>query len=248
MSERYVTTLPVFDRPSPNINSREGLPVSILVLHYTAMAAQASIDWLANPVSKVSCHYVVDEAGRITRMVDEADRAWHAGQGNWRGLTNINGHSVGIEIVNPGHELGYVPFPEPQMQAVVALSRDIIQRHAIARRDVIGHSDMAPLRKTDPGELFDWERLAKAGIGVMPPRPRYRSKGVTLTLGDDSPDVATLQADLTRYGYGLEQTGRYDFETQAVVTAFQRHFRRSRVDGLADPQTRAILAALLRKL
>lgn len=245
MSDPFQTRLAVTDVPSANFDTRGGLPVSILMLHYTGMdSAAAAIERLADPAARVSCHYVVDEAGVITRMVGEADRAWHAGAGSWRGISNVNAISVGIEIVNPGHELGYRPFPEPQMLAVIALCRDIIARHGIAPAQVIGHSDHAPLRKTDPGELFDWERLAAAGIGVAPPRPRFNRRGPVLALGDRGPAVLDLQAALARYGYGLTQSGIFDFETQAVVTAFQRHFRRQRVDGLADPETLAVLASL----
>ncbi|MGB5020564.1 N-acetylmuramoyl-L-alanine amidase, partial [Sphingorhabdus sp.] len=179
--------------PSPNIGERT-LPISMLVLHYTGMKSGASaIDWLANPQSKVSAHYVVDEDGQIVHMVREEQRAQHAGLSYWRGITDNNSASIGIEIVNPGHEWGYRPFPEEQMAALVPLVAEIVRTYSIEPRNVVGHSDVAPARKQDPGELFDWERLAKLGLAV--PRP-------TKNLVDPGWSDAAFLLALERYGYG----------------------------------------------
>jgi N-acetylmuramoyl-L-alanine amidase len=156
--------------PSPNFGERS-LPITMLVLHYTGMqSGAAAIDWLANPASKVSAHYVVDEDGQLVHMVREEQRAQHAGLSYWRGVTDCNSASIGIEIVNPGHEFGYRPFPEAQMDTVTRLVAELVRTYGIDQRNVVGHSDVAPTRKEDPGELFDWERLAKLGCAV--PRPR----------------------------------------------------------------------------
>jgi N-acetylmuramoyl-L-alanine amidase len=192
---------------------------------------------MVDPAAKVSAHYCVDEDGTVFRLVAETARAWHAGVAHWRGHDDINGRSVGIEIVNPGHEFGYRPFPAPQMAAVVTLCKEIIGRWPIPPRNVVGHSDVAPERKTDPGELFDWPGLAARGIGLFPD-----TAGRVEPIGDD---VTAVQEALRRYGYGIEVTGTADNQTAAVVTAFQRHFRPVRVDGAADGETRAALAALL---
>ncbi len=160
--------------PSPNFNDREGHTIDMLVLHYTGMrSADDARDKLCNAMSdkKVSAHYLVDEDGTIYAMVDESMRAWHAGVSYWRGHTNINQRSIGIEIVNPGHEFGYRPFPKPQMEAVAELCKDILSRRAIPARNVVGHSDVAPERKQDPGELFDWKFLAEHGVGLWPLDP-----------------------------------------------------------------------------
>ncbi len=162
----------VVERPSPNHDARpDGQAVDILLLHYTGMkSAEAALARLCDPAAKVSAHYVIDEDGTLTRLVDEARRAWHAGVSSWAGDSGVNARSIGIELVNPGHEFGYRPFPAPQMAALTALARDILARHAIPPQRVLGHSDVAPTRKQDPGELFDWEALAAAGIGLWPPR------------------------------------------------------------------------------
>ena len=195
--------------PSPNIGERT-LPISMLVLHYTGMKSGASaIDWLANPQSKVSAHYVVDEDGQIVHMVREEQRAQHAGLSYWRGITDNNSASIGIEIVNPGHEWGYRPFPEEQMAALVPLVAEIVRTYSIEPRNVVGHSDVAPARKQDPGELFDWERLAKLGLAV--PRP-------TKNLVDPGWSDAAFLLALERYGYGVT-------DGPAAVVAFQRRFQ-----------------------
>lgn len=215
--------------PSPNIGVRT-LPISLLVLHYTGMKSGASaIDWLANPESKVSAHYVVDEDGQVVQMVREEDRAQHAGISHWRGITDVNSASIGIEIVNPGHEWGYRPFPDEQMESLTPLVAEIVRTYNIEPRNVVGHSDVAPARKQDPGELFDWERLAKFGLVV--PRPP------TSPVDPGWSDAAFLLA-LERYGYGIA-------DGRAAVVAFQRRFRPENVDGRIDGQCRAILWSLL---
>jgi N-acetylmuramoyl-L-alanine amidase len=218
----------------------------ILLLHYTGMAtAQKALDWLCAPESRVSCHYLVDEAGRITQMVPEAMRAWHAGESWWAGETDINSASVGIEIANPGHGLGYCEYPEAQMRTVEALCSDIIARHRIYPERVLGHSDVAPRRKSDPGEKFDWGRLAGYGIGLWVEPCRIEGDA-GLTLGTSSPEVAHLQSQFAAYGYEVPVSGNYCEQTQFVVTAFQRHFRPALVNGCADRSTVDTLGRLLR--
>lgn len=217
----------MIQRASPNFDDRK-LPIGILVLHYTGMtSAAAAIDWLANPEARVSAHYVVAEDGQVLQMVDEAKRAWHAGRSWWRGVTDINSASIGIEIVNPGHEFGYVPFPAPQMNAVHTLVAGITARHAIMPANVVGHSDIAPARKQDPGELFDWPRLAGAGLAAAPrpcSDPNWTDPGFLAALG--------------RYGYNAAAA-------HEAVIAFQRRHRPARFDGVIDAETRAILRGLL---
>ena len=232
-------------QPSPNHNERDpAKPVDILLLHYTGMASgEAAVGWLCNPASKVSCHYVVFEDGRTVQLVDEARRAWHAGKSSWAGETDINTRSVGIEIVNPGHEFGYRPFPDVQIEAVIALCRGIISRHPIPPQRVLAHSDVAPLRKEDPGELFPWQQLFEAGVGHwVPPVPV--APGPFLHAGDHGLGVGALKQRFRRYGYGIGEDSQFDAGTEAVVTAFQRHFRPARVDGVADVSTVATLDRL----
>ncbi len=235
--------------PSPNFGAREGgLKPSILLLHYTGMpSAEAAIRWLAAPESKVSCHYAVDEGGAITQMVAEASRAWHAGLSHWKGMSDINSCSIGIEIQNPGHEGGYPDFPDAQMEAVEALCLDIIARHGIEPRNVLAHSDVAPRRKIDPGEKFGWARLARARVGHWT-EPVPVSGGAALERGARGDAVLRLQLSLRAYGYGLPCSGEYCEDTEFVVAAFQRHFRPALVDGRADRSTVATLDALLSKL
>lgn len=217
-------------RPSPNHDARRGQPVRILVLHYTGMSTAAeALDRLTDPAAKVSAHYTIDEDGTIYAHVPEDRRAWHAGVATWRGITDVNAASIGIELVNPGHAFGYRAFPAAQMAALTGLSRGILARHAIAARDVVGHSDVAPARKSDPGELFDWRALAAAGVGLWP-KP-----------GAPFADEAAYAAALAAYGYGLDADGGHRLAT----AAFQRHFRPGRIDGVADAETQALLAGLL---
>lgn len=237
----------IHDHPSPNQDER-GQPVSILMIHYTGMTSgRAALDRLCDAAAKVSSHYLVEEDGTVFRLVDEARRAWHAGLGSWRGLDNVNARSVGIELVNPGHEWGYRAFPPAQMAALAELGCAIVARHGIGPFDVIGHSDSAPARKTDPGELFDWAWLASQGVGAWVEGADPVTGG-RLCPGESGTLVSSLQADLAAFGYGLHVHGRYDDETRAVVTAFQRHWRPATVDGIADIETRGRLARLLRGL
>ena len=236
-------------RPSPNVNHRRvsGGP-TMLILHYTGMGSgEAAVRWLADPASEVSCHYVVHEDGCIVQMVREADRAWHAGQGSWHGVSDINSHSIGIEIVNPGHAGGSPEFCEPQIAAVIALASDILCRHPIPPERVLGHSDIAPARKQDPGEKFPWERLHAAGIGHSVP-PAEICDGPILADGDVGPVVETFQRRLADYGYSVQPTGRFDIATRLATMAFQRHFRPARVDGLADQSTVKTLERLVSSL
>jgi N-acetylmuramoyl-L-alanine amidase len=223
----------VTDRPSPNHGERlaEGgnaMVIDILVIHYTGMAPDArALDWMCDPASSVSAHYFIDEAGAVWRLVSEERRAWHAGVSAWRGATDINSRSIGIELSNPGHEFGYRNFPQVQINAVIALAKDIVARHPIPPRNVVAHSDIAPARKIDPGERFPWQHLAAAGIGLWPAGDPGRV----------SDDVTTM---LNSYGYDTDSNALTD-----VVAAFQRHFRPARFDGIADDETVASLANLL---
>ncbi|HYJ29252.1 MAG TPA: N-acetylmuramoyl-L-alanine amidase [Allosphingosinicella sp.] len=219
----------IVDCPSPNFDER-GHPVSMLVLHYTGMAdARSAIDRLRDPEAKVSCHYLVGEDGIVLRMVPEEKRAWHSGRSWWRGLSDVNGASIGIELVNPGHDHGYRPFPEEQIDALVPLVADIKERHGITRGNVVGHSDVAPARKQDPGELFPWSRLAKFRLAL--PRPTHNLMDPCWT------DGGFLLA-LERFGYDVS-------DRTAAVIAFQRRFRPELLDGVIDGECRAILLALL---
>ena len=233
------------EAPSPNHDARPpGTAVDILLLHYTGMpSAEAALARLIDPAARVSAHYMIGEDGTVWRLVDEARRAWHAGVACSRGTSDINARSIGIELANPGHEHGYRAFPEPQMAALVELGRDLLARHPIPPARVLGHADVAPARKQDPGELFDWRRLAEAGIGLWP-EPAAAHAGV-VGPGSSAADVAGLQAALAGFGYCVETSGSYDAATAAAVTAFQRHWRPERVDGIADGDCRRRLAWLL---
>ncbi|MFZ4690334.1 MAG: N-acetylmuramoyl-L-alanine amidase [Polymorphobacter sp.] len=215
-------------RPSPNFDVRR-LPVSIIVLHYTGMASAAeALDRLTDPAAKVSAHWVVAEDGQVVSLVAETDRAWHAGKSYWRGISDVNSASVGIEIVNPGHEFGYRPFPAEQMASVETLVAAAMARFGVAPANVVGHSDIAPARKDDPGELFDWPRLARAGLAVPTPAGGFDPNWT---------DAGTMAA-LARYGYDIS-------EPRAAVIAFQRRFRPVRFDGVIDAETRTLLRGLM---
>ncbi|HEX8401685.1 MAG TPA: N-acetylmuramoyl-L-alanine amidase [Allosphingosinicella sp.] len=220
---------PIIDTPSPNHDERL-LPITMLVLHYTGMQDAASaIARLSDPEAKVSCHYLIAEDGQIVRMVPEERRAWHAGRSWWRGITDVNSASVGIEIVNPGHEFGYRPFPEEQIDALVPLVSEIKERHGLTRGNIVGHSDIAPTRRQDPGELFPWGRLAKLRLALPRPAknlmdPRWTDGGFLLAL--------------ERFGYDVS-------DKLAAVVAFQRRFRPELIDGEIDGECRALLLALL---
>ncbi|MCX2721868.1 N-acetylmuramoyl-L-alanine amidase [Roseibium salinum] len=235
--------------PSPNHGERaQGVPIDMVVLHYTGMpTAEAALKRLCDPRAEVSAHYLVDEDGSILQCVPEARRAWHAGRSFWKGETDINSRSIGIEIVNPGHEHGYRAFPEEQVDAVSRLVADVCRRHGIDPWMVLGHSDIAPERKQDPGELFPWIRLAEKNVGVYVEPFPIRS-GLLMQEGDSGQPVEALQSMLALYGYDVAITGVFDRRTQLVVAAFQRHFRPQKVDGIADQSTIETLNALLRKL
>lgn len=227
--------MPTIEAPSPNFDERPlGEGVDILVLHYTGMpTAKEAVTRLCDAAAKVSAHYTVDEDGTIYAHVPEEKRAWHAGKSYWAGETNINGRSIGIEIVNPGHEFGYRPFPDVQVGAVIHLCKEILARHPIPPERVIGHSDVAPARKTDPGELFPWGTLALSGVGLWP-QTRKTKLGVPFADG------------LRAFGYGIAPDA--DATLNDAIIAFQRHFRPAKIDGVPDAECEAILAALLAEI
>lgn len=231
---------------SPSHGERRGVAgPDCLILHYTGMATgEAALARLRDPSAEVSCHYVVAEDGEVIQMVAESRRAWHCGVSRWLGADDLNSRSIGVEIVNPGHEGGLPPFPDAQIVSVAALCRDIVVRHSIAPERVLAHSDIAPGRKVDPGEAFPWERLHGLGVGHWA-RPGRPDTGPALRAGDEGAVVAALQAALARYGYDIPESGAFCARTRVVVEAFQRHFRQSRVDGVADAETLAMLRALL---
>lgn len=259
-------------RPSPNHGERRGAYTwskrpDIVLLHYTGMpdgrglsGAERAIRWLTTEESQVSCHYVVDVDGTITQLVPESRRAWHAGLGTWQGNTDINSASIGIEIVNPGHvwdmsgaafgsdqaevHPGYCDFPEAQITAVMALVKDIVARNRMSTTGILAHSDIAPARKSDPGERFPWARLAAEGLGLWV-EPAAIIDGPSLRSGDEGQPVRAAQSMFAMLGYGIELSGVYDAATAAVVTAFQRHWRPAQVDGVLDRSTLMTLNALL---
>jgi N-acetylmuramoyl-L-alanine amidase len=219
----------IIDTPSPNFDERDQ-PVSMIVLHYTGMQDAASaIARLCDPEAKVSAHYLIAEDGQIVRMVAEDKRAWHAGKSYWRGHTGVNAISIGIELVNPGHEFGYRPFPVAQIDALIPLMQEITLRYRITRGNVVGHSDVAPARKDDPGELFPWERLAKLRLALPSP---------TKNLMDPHWTDAGFLLALERFGYDVS-------DPLAAIRAFQRRFRPANLDGIIDGETRSKLLALL---
>src|ERR1019366_8600457 len=242
------SSLPASVCSSPNHGDRKGRVPDAIILHYTGIATDAAaLEHLCAVESQVSAHYLVQEDGELFQLVPEARRAWHAGIGVWAGDRDMNTVSIGIEIANHGHIGGLPPYPPAQIETVIALCQDISARWGISPGRVLAHSDLAPERKIDPGEHFPWGQLAKAGVGhfVFPstiedgPRPEPGAKGV---------EVEALQAMLASYGYGLDVTGLYDAKTASTITAFQRHFRPARVDGIADPSTIATLRKLIESL
>ncbi|PTW58819.1 N-acetylmuramoyl-L-alanine amidase [Breoghania corrubedonensis] len=232
---------------SPNHGARKG-PLDMLLLHYTGMeSAEHALARLCDPAAEVSAHYLVHEDGRIVQMVAEEQRAWHAGAAFWAGEEDINSRSIGIEIVNRGHQYGYQAFPDAQIDAVTALCLDIVRRRSIRAERVLAHSDVAPGRKIDPGEKFPWARLASAGVGHWV-EPEEIASGRFLQQGAIGQPVEALQTMLSLYGYKVPVTGAYDAETMTVVEAFQRHFRPMKVDGVADASTITTLHRLLTTL
>lgn len=243
--DRPDTTLTCDLCPSPNHGERRvGRKPDAIILHYTGMpTAEGAIERLCDPASEVSCHYLVLEDGRLVQLVSEARRAWHAGAGSWKGETDINSASIGIEIVNFGHDGNLPPYPPRQIEAIAALCSDIAARHAIAPERILAHSDVAPRRKRDPGEHFPWRHLNDLGVGhyVTPDPPRDGGLGP----GDRGEAVLALQTMLAHYGYSVSPSAAFDTETFAVLNAFQRHFRQQRVDGIADLSTIETLRKLV---
>jgi N-acetylmuramoyl-L-alanine amidase len=236
----------VIDCPSPNFDARpEGAMIDILVLHYTGMrSAEEALARLCDPAAKVSAHYTIDRDGCVYRHVDESRRARHAGVSWWAGERDVNSRSIGIELVNPGHEFGYVPFPDAQIAALIDLAHDILARHPIPPRRVVGHSDVAPTRKTDPGELFPWQQLAENGIGVFPaPAVAFPPPHAGEVARASAPEGAHFAQMLAQFGYGVPP--EVDIPLATVVTAFQRHFRTEKIDGVVDAETEARLKSLL---
>ncbi|WP_426227636.1 N-acetylmuramoyl-L-alanine amidase [Pararhizobium sp. DWP3-4] len=235
--------------PSPNHGERAGgLKPDMIILHYTGMeTAAAALDWLCREESQVSSHYFVHEDGRVDQLVAEDRRAWHAGKSNWKGESDINSRSIGIEIANAGHPGGLPDFPNGQIDAVVELCRNCGERWSIAPERVLAHSDIAPIRKVDPGEKFPWERLHAGRVGHwVPPAPI--GGGRFFQRGDRGQPVEAVQTMLSLYGYGIEVTGVFCEKTQGAVAAFQRHFRPLQVDGIADISTLDTLHRLLSAL
>ena len=232
------------ETPSPNFDARPiGAAIDMLVLHYTGMkTADEALSRLCSPEAKVSAHYTVDTEGCVYVHVAEECRAWHAGVSYWASKPSVNDRSIGIELVNPGHEFGYVPFTVDQIAALIELTQGILSRHPIPARFVLGHSDVAPARKTDPGEMFPWQRLAEAGIGLWPNlHPPLEGGSENSSTAKDFPGRG-----LARFGYGVPP--EVDVPLEAVVTAFQRHFRPAKIDGIADDECRAILTSLLESI
>jgi N-acetylmuramoyl-L-alanine amidase len=230
--------------PSPNFDARSA-PPDMIVVHYTGMATgEEALARMCDPAAKVSAHYMIETDGRVFELVPEARRAWHAGVSFWKGERDINSVSIGIELVNPGHEAGYPDFPADQIDALIGLMDAIRGRWEISDGRILGHSDVAPDRKIDPGEKFPWKRLAQDGHGLwLEPAP---APGVPLGVGDEGTGVFALQAGLTRLGYDSAPSGQYDAHTETIVRAFQRHWRPEQIDGIADGETRARLVHLLR--
>ncbi|MBI1358702.1 MAG: N-acetylmuramoyl-L-alanine amidase [Alphaproteobacteria bacterium] len=238
-------TLRVVDAPSPNSNERRH-PVDMLVLHYTGMAdGPSALARLRDPGSEVSAHYLVEEDGTVFALVPERKRAWHAGRSWWRGDDDLNSRSIGIEIVNGGHDYGLPPFPDVQIEAVTELAQGILSRWAIPQNRIVAHSDIAPDRKEDPGERFPWKRLADAGIGLWPESSGDdRVAPVGLRPGDRGEQVAALQRALANIGYRIEVTDRFDVATETVVRAFQRRWRPASVTGQGDLATVLLINAV----
>ncbi|MGD8325665.1 MAG: N-acetylmuramoyl-L-alanine amidase [Sphingomonadales bacterium] len=219
----------IIDHPSPNHDERVS-PIDMLLLHHTGMpTGEEALERLCDADAKVSAHYFIEEDGRIFQLVDEARRAWHAGVSCWRGERDVNSRSIGVELVNPGHEWGLRTFPKVQMESLKSLSLDILSRHAIPARHVLGHSDVAPGRKKDPGELFDWEWLASQGVGLWHHKPQtYLPESL-------------IHQSLADFGYNMEDASQ-------VIEAFQRHFRPAKMDGVMDEECCAILSSLMEQI
>jgi N-acetylmuramoyl-L-alanine amidase len=237
-------SLRIVDAPSPNFNERQH-PLDMLVLHYTGMKdGPSALARLCDPEAQVSAHYMVEEDGTVFAIVPEDKRAWHAGRSWWQGEDDLNSRSIGIEIVNGGHDFGLPPYPDVQIAAVIELCQAILARWPIHRTRIVAHSDIAPARKDDPGERFPWERLAKAGVGIWPTVQASAPDGPVLREGDDSAAVEALRDDLASMGYHILGQGAFDAELTTVVRAFQRRWRPESVTGEADTGTLARIASV----
>jgi N-acetylmuramoyl-L-alanine amidase len=245
-------SLPVTHHPSPNFDARQ-TPISHIILHYTDMPdCAAALARLCEPAAKVSAHYLIRRDGHIFQLVDEAQRAWHAGFSFWRGAADMNSASIGIELDYDGpNAAGQMPpYPKAQMQALIALLGEIVPRHGLNPHNILGHSDIAPARKIDPGEAFDWAALAQVGFGLWLPDVKIEDvpplgAGSSEDKGEDKA-VAPLQKALAAIGYQLEASGTYDAQTETVVAAFQRHFRPANINGIADAETQSLIYAVCR--
>ncbi len=248
-----MSDLLIVDRASPNHEPRpKGATVDMLILHYTGMrSCEEAMDRLCDPEAKVSAHYCIDEDGRIVRLVPETERAWHAGQSCWAGERDVNGRSIGIELVNPGHDFGYRDFPEAQIASLEALAREIVSRHPIRPSRVLAHSDIAPGRKQDPGEKFPWERLAEHGLGLWPDVTPARTSHPALRLGHQGPKVRGYQKSLALFGYDISPMGIFDDWTRLVTIAFQRRYLPHVIgtywEGCAGANTRKVAKWLSRR-
>lgn len=251
---------------SPNHDARDH-PIDTIVLHYTGMQdAGVALRRLCDPaplardypgpwqkpdadpnepLGLVSAHYVVAETGEIFQLVAEEHRAWHAGRAFWAGAENLNARSIGIELVNGGLDFGLPAYPRAQINALIGLLRDIVGRWNIPPARLLGHSDIAPGRKADPGEHFPWAGLAAAGLGLWPGLVRFDVNGPQWIAGAEGPGIAALQGGLAVLGYRTGRDGCMDPATCAAVEAFQRRFRPRRVDGTADAETRALVQTLV---
>lgn len=237
----------IIETPSPNCNARKR-PVSMLVLHYTGMEnGTVALDRMRDPAAEVSAHYMIEDDGRIFRLVADTDRAWHAGVAEWNGITDVNSASIGIEIVNGGHDFGLPDFPDVQINALIPLVKQILSAHDIALQNIVGHSDIAPDRKEDPGERFPWAGLAAAGIGIWPGEGNG-DRRVLFETGDRDRGVTLLQRGLAGLGYGIALDGVMTDRTVSVVRAFQRRFRSDHVDGVVDMETLDLVGRLARML
>ncbi len=235
----------IINTPSPNHDERS-LPISMLILHYTGMSTgAAALERMCDPTAKVSAHYMVEEDGQVFKLVDENRRAWHAGISSWNGETNINSASIGIEIVNGGHDFGLPHFPDIQIKSVISLCQDVIKRNNISDFGIVAHSDIAPTRKQDPGEKFPWARLADAGIGIWPEVKTTDQRILIDTQDADGKYIRRAQAALSFLGYDIETTSRSNGTTLSVIQAFQRRYRPTKIDGQMDVQTMAILTLLV---
>lgn len=235
---------------SPNFDARPAdCTINTLVMHYTdTKTTQEALDILCDHKKKVSAHYVVEQNGNMIALVDEKDRAWHAGVSHWRGRNHVNDVSIGVELVNPGERYGYCAFPQEQMHGLIELCQGILKRHKIPARNVVAHSDIAPDRKIDPGELFDWQQMAEAGIGLWPDmQGGFDQRGV-VEIGMARPQVGDVQKKLQKFGYGIKVDGYFGVQMSYVVEAFQRHFIQTRLDGVWDEQCDKTLDWLLEKV